>query len=120
MDDAPRPRALEQAVPLAIGNLTNAIDLLGNVYNDVRDALNEFVANAYDEIVLGGIHDGIVQVKLLASAKPPRIVILSSPITAAVSRVRASCGSPGASPTPRSPRPPPLPSRSSGKRASAF
>lgn len=70
--DRPTP---EETVPLAIGNLTNAIDLLGNVYNDVRDALNEFVANAYDEIVLGCIPQGVVQVKLLPSAKPPRIVI---------------------------------------------
>lgn len=67
--------APQETVPLAIGNLTNAIDLLGNVYNDVRDALNEFVANAYDEIVLGNIPDGIVQVKLLPTARPSRIVI---------------------------------------------
>lgn len=67
--------APQETVPLAIGNLTNAIDLLGNVYNDVRDALNEFVANAYDEIVLGDIPDGIVQVKLLPTARPSRIVI---------------------------------------------
>ncbi|MCL6581071.1 MAG: ATP-binding protein, partial [Firmicutes bacterium] len=64
-----------QEIELAIGNLQNAIDLLGNVYNDVRDALNEFVANAYDEFVQGNIKDGVVIVKLLPKAKPPRIVV---------------------------------------------
>jgi len=65
----------EETVGLRIGSLENAIDLLGNVYNDVRDALNEFVANAYDEIVLGRVPNGVVHVKLIPRGKPPRIVV---------------------------------------------
>ncbi|HCW50646.1 MAG TPA: hypothetical protein DGR79_01035 [Clostridiales bacterium] len=64
-----------ETVQLAIGSLANALDLLGNVYNDVRDALNEFVANAYDEFMMGGIRNGVVQVRLMPRARPPRIVV---------------------------------------------
>lgn len=74
-DSVPPQDPPQETVQLAIGNLANAIDLLGNVYNDVRDALNEFVSNAYDEIVLGLIPNGTVQVKLIPKGKPPRIVV---------------------------------------------
>jgi hypothetical protein len=74
--DVPAPEdPRQETVELAIGSISNALDLLGNVYNDVRDALNEFVSNAYDEIVLGRVPSGTVQVTLMPKGKPPRIMI---------------------------------------------
>lgn len=91
-----------EKIELAIGSLGNAIDLLGNVYNDLRDALNEFVSNAYDEFVQAGVSNGVVGVRLMPKARPPRIVIsdngrgIARPDLQRIARSIAKSDKPGA------------------------
>ena len=55
---------MAERVRLRIGNLSKAVLVTGQAYQDPKDALNEFVSNAADEYAEAGIRGGRIRVIL--------------------------------------------------------
>jgi len=49
--------------------------LLGQLYKDPRDAINEFVSNSADEYTLANITNGIIRITLVRSGRSPYVVM---------------------------------------------
>jgi hypothetical protein len=92
-----------EKVRLRIGNLSKAVLITGQAYQDPKDALNEFVSNAADEYAEMGRRGGRIRIVRAAGAAIP-----SSPSMTAVEawtlrasgRLRGTCSSPPRPTTP--------------------
>ena len=60
---------------LRIGNLSKAVLVTGQAYQDPKDALNEFVSNAADEYAEAGIRGGRIRVILHRRGRYPLIAV---------------------------------------------
>jgi len=49
--------------------------LLGQLYKDPRDAINEFVSNSADEYILANIAHGVIRIRLVRSGRSPYVVV---------------------------------------------
>jgi hypothetical protein len=60
-----------QIIPLRIANLGKGLRYPGQVYGDLRDALNEFVSNAADEYAQAGTPGRTIRITLPRGGEPP-------------------------------------------------
>lgn len=64
-----------ETLRLGIGNLSKAVLVTGQAYQDPKDALNEFVSNAADEYAEAGIRGGLIRIFLHRRGRYPVIAI---------------------------------------------
>ncbi len=68
----------KERVRLRIGNMGKAVLMTGQVYQDPKDALNEFVSNAADEYAQAGVRGGRVRIVLQRRGQHPVIAVEDS------------------------------------------
>lgn len=66
---------LGESIRLRIGNLSRAVLITGQAYQDPKDALNEFVSNAADEYAEAGIRGGRIRVVLHRRGRYPVVAV---------------------------------------------
>ena len=66
---------MAESIRLRIGNLSKAVLITGQAYQDPKDALNEFVSNAADEYAEAGIRGGRIRVVLHRRGRYPVIAV---------------------------------------------
>jgi hypothetical protein len=72
------PHVPKERVRFRIGNMGNAVLITGQVYQDPKDALNEFVSNAADEYALAGRRGGRIRIVLQRRGRHPVIAVEDS------------------------------------------
>jgi len=65
----------KERVRLRIGNMGKAVLMTGQVYQDPKDALNEFVSNAADEYAQAGLSGGRIRIVLQRRGRHPVIAV---------------------------------------------
>ncbi len=65
----------QEHIRLRIGNLSKAVLITGQAYQDPRDALNEFVSNAADEYAEAGRRGDRITVVLRRGGRHPMVVV---------------------------------------------
>jgi Histidine kinase-, DNA gyrase B-, and HSP90-like ATPase len=65
----------KERVRLRIGNMGKAVLMTGQVYQDPKDALNEFVSNAADEYAQAGVSGGRIRIVLQRRGRHPVIAV---------------------------------------------
>ena len=65
----------KERIRLRIGNMGKAVLMTGQVYQDPKDALNEFVSNAADEYAQAGVSGGRVRIVLRRRGHHPVIAV---------------------------------------------
>ena len=65
----------QEQIRLRIGNLSKAVLITGQAYQDPRDALNEFVSNAADEYIEAGQRGGRITVALRRGGRHPMVAV---------------------------------------------
>jgi hypothetical protein len=70
-----RSRSDGERVRLRIANLSKAVLVTGQAYQDPKDALNEFVSNAADEYAQSGVRGERIRVVLRRKGKRPVIAV---------------------------------------------
>lgn len=66
---------MKERVRLRIGNMGKAVLMTGQVYQDPKDALNEFVSNAADEYAQAGRGGGRIRIVLQRRGRHPVIAV---------------------------------------------
>lgn len=67
--------SVAESIRLRIGNLSKAVLITGQAYQDPKDALNEFVSNAADEYAEAGMPGGRIRVVLHRRGRYPVIAV---------------------------------------------
>ena len=65
----------EEKIGFQIANPRKAMEYLGEVYRDPKDAINEFVSNAWDEYSEAGVSNAHIIIKLQRSGKRASVMI---------------------------------------------
>lgn len=78
----------KERVRFRIGSMGNAVLITGQVYQDPKDALNEFVSNAADEYAQAGRRGGRIRIVLQRRGRHPVIAVDDSGQGMSVDRLR--------------------------------
>jgi len=78
----------KERLHLRIGSMGKAVLISGQVYQDPKDALNEFISNAADEYAEAGRSGGVIRVMLKRRGRSPVIAIHDSGRGMTAERVR--------------------------------
>jgi len=82
-----------EKIRLRIGNLSKAVLVTGQAYQDPKDALNEFVSNAADEYSEAAVRGGRIRIMLRRRGRYPMLAIEDSGRGMDAARLRAMAGS---------------------------